>query len=554
MEKRILSLILCLLLAATLAGALGTKDTGGAAGGSGAAGKFASGPIMANTFANLTNDVKLPIVKDKITLTFIAWQESSQTVPRSEFLTYKELEKRTNIHIDWKEAPGEKYTEYFTGVFASGKNLPDMGIIEGGGPVAAQHLFDYAKAGMILPLEDLIVKNAPNLKSFLDKRPDVRKLITASDGHIYTIPNVSMGDIMFYAHWVRQDWLDKVKLAPPVTLDDWMAVLKAFRDGDPNGNGKKDEIQMILGGPSGVIEWGPFKGSFGLALSYGGGWGLSKDRKTVTYSWLSPLAKDYVAFLKRLYSEALIRQEEFDDPDFPGKWSEYFYGGQAGIIAQWHFLNSPEGAYKDMKDPTARWTTVPDAKGPYGNPLMETAGIINASNFVITRDCKDPVAAIKLMDYWVASKDGYLLMSQGGVPGETYNLVDGKPTWILDSQSDAIKKKWETTRVPDDVQPGLQLEDGNWMYLKDPGVQAFLAKVKPYLFNTSLLNGMPTPDEAAAFAKYSDALWSYQNDMISKFVTGKEPMENWDTFVAQLKKLGAEELSKVKQAQYDRVR
>jgi putative aldouronate transport system substrate-binding protein len=40
--------------------------------------------------------------------------------------------------------------------------------------------------------------------------------------------------------------------------------------------------------------------------------------------------------------------------------------------------------------------------------------------------------------------------------------------------------------------------------------------------------------------------------MISKFVTGKEPMENWDTFVAQLKKLGAEEVTRAKQAQYDR--
>ena len=42
--------------------------------------------------------------------------------------------------------------------------------------------------------------------------------------------------------------------------------------------------------------------------------------------------------------------------------------------------------------------------------------------------------------------------------------------------------------------------------------------------------------------------------MITKFVTGKEPLESWDAFVTQLKALGAEEVTKVKQAQYDRVR
>jgi putative aldouronate transport system substrate-binding protein len=556
MKKQGLIIVPCLLLIAVLVGVSGCAPSGSSAGGSGASGKFADGAIAANTFANLTNSMKLPIVKKAATLSFITWQQSSQTVPRSEFLTYKELEKRTNIHIDWKEAPGEKYTEYFTGVFAAGSNLPDMAIIEGDWATVNRHIVEFAAAGMIVPLEDLIVKNAPDLKAWLDKRPDVRKLITAPDGHIYTLPNISIGTSQFYTHMVRQDWLDKVKLAPPVTLDDWMKVLKAFRDNDPNGNGKKDEIQMILGGPAGVIEWGPFKGGFGLALSYGGGWGLSKDRKTVTYSWLSPLAKDYVAFVKRLYSESLLRREEFDDSSFAGKWSEYFYGGRAGIVAQWAFLNNPNGIYKDMKDPTARWTSVPDATGPYGDPLMETAGLINANNFVITKDCKDKVAAIKLMDYIIASKDGYLLMSQGGVEGETYKMVNGRPTWILDDQPDAIKKdKWGTTRVPDEVMPGIQLEDNNWVNLGDPGVQAYITRVKPFLFDTTALSSvMSTPEENAVFAKYSDGLWAYQNEMITKFVTGKEPMENWDTFVAQLKKLGAEEVTQVKQAQYDRVR
>ena len=34
-------------------------------------------------------------------------QEGGQAVPRGEFLTYQELEKRTNVHVEWIEAPGQ---------------------------------------------------------------------------------------------------------------------------------------------------------------------------------------------------------------------------------------------------------------------------------------------------------------------------------------------------------------------------------------------------------------------------------------------------------------
>ena len=97
----------------------------------------------------------------------------------------------------------------------------------------------------------------------------------------------------------------------PDTIDDWITVLKAFRDGDPNGNGLKDEIQLLEGGPAGIIEWGPFKAAYGLLLNYGGGWAVDKGK--ISYAWLSPKAKDYVALLKRLYTESIFRREEFDE-------------------------------------------------------------------------------------------------------------------------------------------------------------------------------------------------------------------------------------------------
>lgn len=551
MRKRILVVLVGLLLSASLAVAGGGNEKT-TAGSGGAEGKFASGPVKPNTLANLGNVYKLPISKDKVTFSVMSWQEGAQVAPRGEWLTYLELEKRTNVHVEWQEAPGEKYTEFFRGAFAAGTRLPDLAVVEGDFTSLNRNLLEFAKAGYIIPLEDLIVKNAPNLKAFLDARPDIRKLSTAPDGHIYTIPSVSAGDIMFYTHVVRQDWLDKLKLAVPDTLEDWVTVLKAFRDNDPNGNGEKDEIQMIEGGPAGIIEWGPFKAAFGLLLSYGGGWSVDRAKGTVTYAWLAPKARDYVAFLKRAYDESLIRREEFDDPDFPGKWSEYFFGGRAGIASHWAWYVNPEGLGAQTKDPTAKWTAILDPKGPDGTRVMESAGLINANNFVITKDCKDPALAMKWLDYWYATKDGYLLMSWG-IEGETYKLVDGRPVTLLETAPDSVKTKWERTRLADGPIPHIQLEDESWSSLKYPEVQAYLKKAQPFVFNTSALKDVfTTAEESEVFTKLNGPLWEYQNEMIQKFVTGKEPMTKWDTFVAELKKLGAEDVSKAKQALFTR--
>lgn len=45
--------------------------------------------------------------------------------------------------------------------------------------------------------------------------------------------------------WINQRWLDALGLEAPTNLDELYDVLVAFRDGDPNGNGLKDEIPMI---------------------------------------------------------------------------------------------------------------------------------------------------------------------------------------------------------------------------------------------------------------------------------------------------------------------
>ncbi|MBQ7566200.1 MAG: extracellular solute-binding protein [Oscillospiraceae bacterium] len=74
-------------------------------------------------------------------------------------------------------------------------------------------------------------------------------------GGLYDYPSMEEVplDSPKYHTWINQQWLDTLGLEAPKTIDELHDVLVAFRDQDPNGNGKKDEIPMI-----GVADGGSY--------------------------------------------------------------------------------------------------------------------------------------------------------------------------------------------------------------------------------------------------------------------------------------------------------
>jgi len=56
------------------------------------------------------------------------------------------------------------------------------------------------------------------------------------------------------------------------------------------------------------------------------------------------------------------------------------------------------------------------------------------------------------------------------------------------------------------------------------------------------------------FNRYITDIDSYRDEMIVKFITGAEPISKFDEFVATIKKLNIDEVLKIRQAQYDRLK
>ena len=57
---------------------------------------------------------------------------------------------------------------------------------------------------------------------------------------LYGIPSGNAERIPSQFLWIRKDWLDKLGLDVPKTLDDVVEVARAFKNDDPDGNGVDD--------------------------------------------------------------------------------------------------------------------------------------------------------------------------------------------------------------------------------------------------------------------------------------------------------------------------
>ena len=188
------------------------------------------------------NPAGFPIVDNKITLKMMGSRAPYQAEwsKMDVFIAYEEM---TNIHIEWDTVEHQARNERKNLVFASG-DLPDVFIAMS---LTPKEELTYGSQGLLLPLEDLIEEYAPETKGLFARYPEVEKAFTVPEGHIYSIPKVNaLERASSFKYFINELWLEKLGLEYPTTYDGFYQVLKAFKERDPNENGKADEIPYSL--------------------------------------------------------------------------------------------------------------------------------------------------------------------------------------------------------------------------------------------------------------------------------------------------------------------
>lgn len=136
----------------------------------------------------------------------------------------------------------ENYDTKLRLALTGSEELPDVFPV-----YSTQMIADMIESGRVKAIDDDIEKYMPDrLKEIYDKYPETFYPVT-KDGKTYGIacsPALTEGQVMI----VRQDWLDNLGLQAPTNLDEFEAVIQAFTENDPDGNGEDDTYGFTYSG------------------------------------------------------------------------------------------------------------------------------------------------------------------------------------------------------------------------------------------------------------------------------------------------------------------
>ncbi|AEV30511.1 ABC-type sugar transport system, periplasmic component [Sphaerochaeta pleomorpha str. Grapes] len=520
-----------------------------------------------------------PVVTKPVSLSFLTMQPVYiEDFTTNRFAQY--LEDKTGVDIKWETIPRDAVKEKLNIILASG-DYPDVFFGLGRqeqGIGASQEMTYGVQEGMFLPLNDLIDTYMPNLSKLLDERPGIRQFLTSPDGNIYSLPdfNECYHCTVSQKVWVYQPWLDALGLKMPTTTDEFYQMLVAFRDKDPNGNGKKDEIPYA----GAISGWNNTPETFllnsfiysnlvaSLDASPSSAIGFYRDGNTIRTMVNTPEYRDSLSYMAKLYREGLIYAASYTQNS--DQLTQLVEGPKepiVGVVA---------GGYGGMfsivgGERYQNFRLLAPLKGPSGAQyarFFTQEPVIG--NVVISKTCKNPEVVARLVDY-LYSDEG-TLMSNYGFEGEGWEWakdgdvgLDGKKAiykllkaWNdMDPQNDCfvmlgVRENTSTIRNGEAVNPDVNLYSSE-------GLEALLYQKSAELYSPYAHPELEIPtlrfldDEETAFASKKVAYANYVRQSLVKFVTGAWSVDSdWNQYIQGLDKLDLNGILGINQKAYNR--
>lgn len=483
-----------------------------------------------------------PIVNEKITLSMMGSKSAIQG-PWDQLKFFKKMEEMTNIAFTFDTPPSDAFEEKKNLAFASGE-VPDVFFA---GNFSEQQEVKYGSQGVLIPLEDLIDKHAPFIKSMFEQMPDVKKSVTTPDGHIYALPRINRAPISTsFAIWFNRPWLDKMGVTElPENTDDLYELLKRMRDEDPNGNNTADEIPFGIHHKGGEFNR-VFLPAFGILSNK-----FYEENDKILYGYMQPNYKEFASYINKLWEEKLIDQDAFSQgtPELVAKSK----AGQVGMAT--HAI--PQLLY-DVEDPeeAATYPLLSALSSSITTDKLASVETgVRRGTFAITSNCEYPEAVIRWVD-WLFSEEGSLFVHYGeendlweyaenGLmryiePKDGRNIEEYRggditpdcgsrvPKWVRDKTEGAWDDTFQQYRIE-------QVDEKMAKYSK---------VILPLMYNTE--------EEQKRLDVLMTDIDKYTETMAAKFYTGEASLDEYDKFVETLKSMGIDEVTAIYQAAYDR--
>jgi ABC-type glycerol-3-phosphate transport system substrate-binding protein len=335
------------------------------------------------------------------------------------------LEEQTGLSIRFNIIRDTQPANYLRSMFSSGYVKSDafFSILDDGDYTGWNAVIqEFGEKGYILPLNGYIDESVHLNRVFEEFTDyDLRAAITSGDGNIYYLPGLdpSASESNFQVLRLNESWIKKLGLRIPRTTEEFRAVLQAFKDGDPNGNGLADEIPLA---GSRDVPGEQIYNFIINAFVYNdpANSRLYMDGGTVRFAPVTDEWREAMQYLNGLYADGLIDPFSYDHNVLTGLANDTW-----NMLGGFASRSVTDVLFPANAELVNDFIHIAPLAGPGGErnatvrtPLPRPAG-------VITSACEDPEAVFKLFDLMM-SEEAFLI----GRYGE--ENVDWVPAGIVD--------------------------------------------------------------------------------------------------------------------------
>ncbi|WP_426451325.1 extracellular solute-binding protein [Paenibacillus sp. S-38] len=342
---------------------------------------------------------------------------------------------------------------------AAGRPLPDVL------PVRGEVVHELIDSGQFMEVGELFERYASrSWKEAMDTDPSVWHPYMRN-GKKYAIPILDYEYSSDPVLWIREDWLKRLNLKAPETMDELTEVMKAFSTGDPDGNHLKDTYGLAVGFKNGMNSWmADADWIFGGFGSVPGQWNAG-DGGRLEYGSVDPGAETALALLQRWMKEGYISREAewFDEL----RAAQQFASGEAGIVAGpiWMKYWPLGDMLSRNKDAVIAAYKIPS--GPDGK-VARRGSLLNNGAVLINKDMKHPELFFTYQNYlfdhyaqqsgefkyglaegydWVRTPEGQESSKPSDIPGGYVRVA----AYTLTFDGARIPEAWNRNVVPEDV-------------------------------------------------------------------------------------------------------
>ncbi len=484
--------------------------------------------------------------------------KDARAKPLAEMPWTKSLEEACGCTIIWQETASSSWQQQKQASLAAGE-IADVTI----GGYGGGDWGDYNTFFVDLAAE---LESMPNLKAAFEGSPYSR-VVSTWEGKILGAPGINTGIMAnSSAHlFINRQWLDKLGLQAPTSWSEFKTVLEAFKTGDPNGNGKADEVPFDFLAPS-ADGWGWFNpnvllGSHGITVPGGGNNGMFADGGVIKNYLTDPAYKDFIKYMNELWDAGVVAKDVFTH-DFSQYISRLKGEGDTALVGATLWWTPSDAFGSQLADqyitlPTLIADNAPGAERTWffnGDTLNFSTNKISVAAAVTNKE-----AALKIVDAFFTADIGIQARYGSFDVGVTKN---GEKDYTVTSPDDPNinASDWQFQNSLSDGAPGWFVQPGVKLTLPKEqfevrGVDAIYEHDFANIdLNSDVIYGGVsfTADENREFSLNNTGISQTAMAKFAEWVTKGTIDAEWDGYVADLERNKLADQIRIQQAGYDR--